>query len=121
MASMSTDAKGNRRVLFMAADGQRRQVRLGGVPKKTANTIKARIESRAARLLPTFLFGRRPIPRVVEIIGAIGSRLLLGLFSEAFGLELTNFGLGLIEFGLQLCVSIHRASMRALPIAQFAA
>ena len=71
---------------------------------------------RASRLLPTFLFGRRPIPWIVETIGAIGGGLLLGLFSEAFRLELTNFRLGGIEFGLQLCISIHRASMHALPV-----
>jgi len=71
---------------------------------------------RASRLLSAFLFGCRRILWVIEIIGAIRGGLFLGLFSEAFGLELTNFRLGGIEFGLQLCVSIHRASMHALPV-----
>ena len=36
MASISTDSGGKRRILFVDADGTRRQVRLGSVPMKTA-------------------------------------------------------------------------------------
>jgi len=45
MASISTDSGGKRRILFVGADGNRRQIRLGKVPMKTAATIKARVEN----------------------------------------------------------------------------
>jgi len=55
----------------MAADGQRQQVRLGGVPKKTANTIKARIESLAAAQLAR----HAPDPETSTWLGDIESVL----------------------------------------------
>jgi len=51
MASISTDSKGLRRILFVGADGQRRPIRLGRVPIKTARTIKAHVENLAAAAL----------------------------------------------------------------------
>jgi integrase len=51
MASISTDKKGLRRILFVGADGQRRPIRLGRVPIKTARTIKAHVENLAAAAL----------------------------------------------------------------------
>jgi integrase len=45
MASISTDSTGKRRILFTNASGIRRQIRLGKVPMKTAQTIKTRIEN----------------------------------------------------------------------------
>jgi hypothetical protein len=51
MASISTDSKGLRRILFVGADGQRRPIRLGRMPMKTAATIKARVESILAATL----------------------------------------------------------------------
>ena len=54
------------------------------------------------------------------MIGAINGRSFFGLFAEAFGFQLSNLCLGLIEFGLQCCVTFHRASMHALPIAHLA-
>ena len=45
MASISTDSKGLRRILFVNPDGERKQIRLGKVPMKTATTIKARVEN----------------------------------------------------------------------------
>jgi hypothetical protein len=45
MASISTDSGGKRRILFVDADGNRRQIRLGKVPMKTATSIKARVET----------------------------------------------------------------------------
>ena len=44
MASLSTDAKGNRVIQFVAADGKRRTLRLGKLPKKTAESVKLRVE-----------------------------------------------------------------------------
>ena len=51
MASITTDKKGLRRILFVGADGQRRPIRLGRVPIKTARTIKTHVEALAAAAL----------------------------------------------------------------------
>ena len=51
MASISTDSKGLRRILFADANGQRRQIRLGRVPIKTARTIKGHVENLVAAAL----------------------------------------------------------------------
>ncbi len=48
MASLSTDANGNRRILFFGADGKRRPIRLGKMPKKDAERIKLKVEILAA-------------------------------------------------------------------------
>ena len=45
MASISTDADGKRRILFVNPNGERKQIRLGKVPMKTAQTIKTRVEN----------------------------------------------------------------------------
>lgn len=44
MASISTDSRGNRRILFVNGDGRRKQIRLGKLPLRTADTIKTRVE-----------------------------------------------------------------------------
>ncbi len=44
MASVSRDPGGQRRVLFTAADGKRKTVRLGRVPQKTAEAIRYQVE-----------------------------------------------------------------------------
>ena len=51
MASISTDSKGLRRILFVGADGKRKPIRLGRVPIKTARTIKTHVEALAAAVL----------------------------------------------------------------------
>jgi len=51
MASISTDKKGLRRILFVGADGVRRPIRLGGAPIKTARTIKTHVEALVAAAL----------------------------------------------------------------------
>jgi hypothetical protein len=51
MASISTDTGGKRRILFVDAGGNRRQIRLGKVPMKTAATVKARMETLLAAQL----------------------------------------------------------------------
>lgn len=45
MASISSDKNGNRTIQFVAGDRKRRSIRLGAMPKKDANTIKAKIEA----------------------------------------------------------------------------
>src|SRR5215207_1656727 len=44
MASISSDKAGNRTLQFVAGDGKRRSIRLGKVPKKTADSIRIRVE-----------------------------------------------------------------------------
>jgi integrase len=51
MASISTDKKGLRRILFVGGDGRRRTIRLGRVPIKTARTIQTHVENLAAAAL----------------------------------------------------------------------
>ncbi len=48
MASISTDADGRRRILFIGADGQRRAIRLGKMPLKAVREIKNQVESLVA-------------------------------------------------------------------------
>jgi integrase len=44
MATIGRDPNGTRRILFVASDGTRKTVRLGKVPMKVANEVKARVE-----------------------------------------------------------------------------
>src|SRR5437764_472666 len=48
MASLTADAKGNCRVQFMTANGERKTIRLGAVSEKTAAICKQRIEALAS-------------------------------------------------------------------------
>ena len=45
MASVSTDARGNRTIQFVAADRKRRTIRLGKMPKRDAENIKVRVQA----------------------------------------------------------------------------
>jgi len=45
MASISRDPNGRRRILFVAADGRRKQIRLGKVTQRAAGSVKLKIES----------------------------------------------------------------------------
>jgi integrase len=45
MASLSTAADGRRTIQFFDADGKRKSIRLGIVPKKTAEALKLRVEA----------------------------------------------------------------------------
>jgi hypothetical protein len=51
LASISTDAGGSRRILFVAGDGKRRSIRLGKVALREAERICEKVEqlNRAAR------------------------------------------------------------------------
>ena len=54
MASVSRDANGTKRVLFIGGDGKRRTIRLGRVPGKAAESVKLRVEAlNAARITGT--------------------------------------------------------------------
>ena len=45
MASISQDANGRRRILFIAPDGSRKTIRLGKISQRNAEGIKGRVES----------------------------------------------------------------------------
>jgi hypothetical protein len=45
MASVSTDKNGNRRILFVDGDGERRAIRLGKLPMKATASVKAKVEA----------------------------------------------------------------------------
>lgn len=45
MASISNDRDGSRRLLFVMPDGTRKSIRLGAIPKKLANDVKAKVEA----------------------------------------------------------------------------
>ena len=52
MASISTDSSGNRRILFVAADGIRKTIRIGACPKRDAESLKIKVETlHSAKLL----------------------------------------------------------------------
>jgi integrase len=51
MASLSHDANGTRRILFVDGHGTRRAIRLGHVPAKTAETVLRRVEELAAHAI----------------------------------------------------------------------
>ena len=53
MASISCDKAGRRTVQFMGADGKRRTIRLGTMPKKTAETVRHHVEQlNSAKIVP---------------------------------------------------------------------
>ena len=66
MASISTDANGNRRILFMGPNRKRKIIYLGRLPMKTARTVKAHVEDLAAALLG----GHAPYPETSEWVGS---------------------------------------------------
>jgi integrase len=71
MASISTDKKGLRRILFVGADGKRQAIRLGRVPIKAARTIKGHVENLAAAALA----GNAPDPDTSAWVGSRDSVL----------------------------------------------
>ncbi len=67
MASISTDAKGNRKIQFSDGNGSRKIVRLGKLPMKAAETILAKLEA----ILEAKLSRRSLAPEVAIWLGEI--------------------------------------------------
>ncbi len=65
MASISTDRKGNRRILFSLRNRKRKIIYLGGVPMKTARTYQAHVEN----LVAAVLHGHAPDPDTSDWVG----------------------------------------------------
>ncbi len=71
MASIGTDPNGHRRVLFVAADGSRKTVRLGKVSQRTAEQAQTHVEE-----LLSASINRHPIARQTALwLAEIGPRL----------------------------------------------
>lgn len=66
MASISTDRGGNRRIFFSGPNRKRKIIYLGGVPMKSARTVKAHVENLAAALLQ----GNDPDPETSAWVGS---------------------------------------------------
>ena len=71
MASLSTDRAGNRTVQFVGTDGKRRSIRLGNVPKRTAEQIKLRVE----HLHAATVFGSPMDPDTAAWLAGVGDEL----------------------------------------------
>ena len=71
MASISKDASGNIRILFIGADKKRRTIRLGKVAKKFAESIKIKVEA-----LATAMAAKMPLDTETAVwVGGIGDDL----------------------------------------------
>ncbi len=71
MASISKDAKGLRRILFVGADGKRAAVYLGKLPKKAAEAISTKIEAIVATQVAKISIDRE----TADWIGGLDARL----------------------------------------------
>ena len=67
MASISTDNAGNRRLFFTGRNRKRKILYLGGVPMKTARTIKSHVEE----LVAAMLAGHSPARETAEWVGRL--------------------------------------------------
>lgn len=92
MSSLSTDAKGNRSIQFVGPQGRkRRTIRLGKVPKKTAESVRTRIEhlvAAGASRLPLDLETSNWVAGVGEDLAA---KLAAGLIPRRQSAKLGEF------------------------------
>ena len=71
MASIAIDPNGRRRILFVAANGSRKTIRLGKIDRKSAETICRHIEALLAAKI-----GGQPVPRdTAAWLSDIGAKL----------------------------------------------
>lgn len=69
MASLSTDRKGRRRILFADAEGYRQAIYLGRMPKKTAEQLQRRVEE----IIAGRIAGTAPSPELAAWVRDIPS------------------------------------------------
>ncbi len=99
MASISTDANGNRRILFVDKARQRRCIRLGKLPMKSAELIATKVEA----LNAASTAGNSPDREVAEWLRT-RDRLLydklaaVGLAPERAGRDISTLGLFLDRY-----------------------
>ena len=97
MASLSTNAAGNRRIMFKAPDGQRKTLYLGKAPVKQSQAILAHVE----RLVACGIDGSAPPEATAHWLAACSADLrsklaALGLAPEAVKRDVVTIG-GLVE------------------------
>src|SRR5581483_5339096 len=71
MASIANDPNGYRRILFMAADGRRKTVRLGKVSDRDAERIKDKVEQLNAAARANL----KPSGKLAEWLAGLGDDL----------------------------------------------
>jgi len=67
MASISTDSRGNRRILFMGVDGRKKAIHLGNTPKKSVESLKVLVEE----LLVARKTGRPSEPHTIRKVQSL--------------------------------------------------
>ena len=82
--------------------------------------VVSSLRSGVTWLLPSLLFGRQKVLRVIQIVGAIDGRAFFGLLAEAFGFQILDFSLRSIKLLLQLMISLDHIRMTTLPITDIA-
>lgn len=97
MASLSTNAAGNRRIMFKAPDGQRKTLYLGKAPVKQSQAILAHVE----RLVACGIDGSAPPEATAHWLAACsielrGKLAAVGLAPEAKRKDVVTIG-GLVE------------------------
>lgn len=93
MASLSTNAAGNRRIMFKAPDGQRKALYLGKAPVKQSQAILAHVE----RLVACGIDGSAPPEATAHWLAACsvelrGKLAALGLAPEAIRRDVVTLG-----------------------------
>ncbi len=92
MASISTDKRGNRTIQFVAGDRLRRSIRLGKLPIKVANTIKARVEALNAAAIAKISIDRETAEWVGRLDATLHGKLAaVGLVPKREEITLAAF------------------------------
>ena len=98
MASISNDPGGHRRILFTAPDGKRKAIRLGKMPKKAAEAIKAKVEALLASKVSGCPWDNDTARWVAEIPDDLAEKLAkAGLIPARESATLDSFIRGYIE------------------------
>src|SRR5437879_5236634 len=93
MATPGKDTKRTRRILFVAGDGTRKTVRLGKVPMKVANEVKARVESLNAAKIAGVALDGDTAAWVARIADDLAAKLAaVGLIPERVPAEAVTLG-----------------------------
>ena len=75
MASIGKDKNGLRRLLFIAPDGKRRTIRLGKMPMRHVETIKAKVEQLVASLVSGCSWDNETARWVAELPDPLAGKL----------------------------------------------
>ena len=94
MASISTDKRGLRRLLFMGLNGNRKSIRLGKIPKRAAESIKQHVEHLLSCNQAGLAFNAQTSEWLNKIDQSLRTKLakhgLVSLKEHTAGLKLSN-------------------------------